>query len=352
VPKGNYRWDSATAGEDNARADYGPSNEGYASLAWLPGQDSSSLVLLAGTSFKLLKMVDARRGGGVGGGAESDDTLRGVDNLRSIEAHKGAVSGIAVLQDDPRVVATWSDSTGVRGVITRALHAIFSRDANLSPKPVATLRHPDKTSFVVDSPSREELTKHPISKVSWQPPRVRPRIITACPLPQPPVPPRGGGGGDFDGGVAATTSAAEDKQVAVTFPQRMLTANSTVEGPFVENIGPWFQVKAIGTSAHGDVGHAKGFRLAEGNPERSGLMTRLSEDAAGLRGKQMGQLELASVARRRIATSGNPPLISEVMKWRAQAQYRTDAVYNRDTIFDEEMANQVRVMPYVQGTAL
>lgn len=68
--KGNYRWDSAKAGEDNLRADYGPSNEGYVSLAWLPGQDSSSLVLLAGTSFKFLKMVDSRRGGGVGGGGD------------------------------------------------------------------------------------------------------------------------------------------------------------------------------------------------------------------------------------------------------------------------------------------
>lgn len=29
------------------------------------------------------------------------------------------------------------------------------------------------------------------------------------------------------------------------------------------------------------------------------------------------------------------------MKWRAQAQYGSDAVYNRDTIFDEEVANQV-----------
>lgn len=50
-------------------------------------------------------------------------------------------------------------------------------------------------------------------------------------------------------------------------PLAAQTANSTVEGPFVENIGPWFQVKAIGTSAHGDVAHTKGVSLAEGNPE-------------------------------------------------------------------------------------
>ena len=31
------------------------------------------------------------------------------------------------------------------------------------------------------------------------------------------------------------------------------------------------------------------------------------------------------------------------MKWRAQAQYRSDAVYNRDVIFDEELTNQVCV---------
>lgn len=31
----------------------------------------------------------------------------------SIEVHKGAVSGIAVFLDDPRIVATWSDASGV-----------------------------------------------------------------------------------------------------------------------------------------------------------------------------------------------------------------------------------------------
>ncbi|CAN0505926.1 unnamed protein product, partial [Ectocarpus sp. 12 AP-2014] len=194
---------------------------------------------------------------------------------------------------------------------------------------------PPPPSLLTKIPSRYELTKHPVSRVSWQPPRVTPRPIAPWAL-------SGGGGGGATG--AAVTEAiaqvlAEDERVAVTFPQRMLT----VGGPFVENIGPWFQTRAIATSAHGDVGHAKGFREAEGNPERSGLMTRLGEDAASLSGQELGQRELADVARRRIARSGKPPLMTEVMKWRAQAQYRSDAVYNRDTIFDEEVANQVGI---------
>lgn len=41
-------------------------------------------------------------------------------------------------------------------------------------------------------------------------------------------------------------------------------------------------------------------------------MTRLGEDAASLSGQELGQRELADVARRRIARSGKPPLMTEV----------------------------------------
>ncbi|CBJ33960.1 conserved unknown protein [Ectocarpus siliculosus] len=337
IPKGDGGWDSAVAAAENAHADLG-GNEGYASLAWLPGTDS---VLLAGTGSKFLKSIDVRGRG--------DDALRSADSSnvvpRTMEVHKGGVIRIAVLPEDPRIVATWSDSVGepVKLWKSRSLVGrnggggnVKARDASQSSNPVATLRPPDKTSFVVDIPSRYELTKHPVSRVSWQPPRVTPRPIAPWAL-------SGAGGGGATAAAAVTKAItqvlAEDERIAVTFPQRMLT----VGGPFVENIGPWFQTRAMATSAHGDVGHTKGFREAEGNPERSGLMTRLGEDAASLSGQELGQRELADVARRRIARSGKPPLMTEVMKWRAQAQYRSDAVYNRDTIFDEEVANQVGI---------
>ena len=42
-------------------------------------------------------------------GAATTTTLRSA----SIEAHKGAVSGIAVYLDNPGIVATWSDASGV-----------------------------------------------------------------------------------------------------------------------------------------------------------------------------------------------------------------------------------------------
>lgn len=42
------------------------------------------------------------------------------------------------------------------------------------------------------------------------------------------------------------------------------TANRTSEEPFVENIGPWYQVKTMAVSVHGNVCHTKGFRIAEG----------------------------------------------------------------------------------------
>lgn len=38
-------------------------------------------------------------------------------------------------------------------------------------------------------------------------------------------------------------------------------------GPFVENLGPWFQVKTMASSVHGDIAHSKGFHLAEGISE-------------------------------------------------------------------------------------
>lgn len=48
---------------------------------------------------------------------------------------------------------------------------------------------------------------------------------------------------------------------------RIQTANSTRAGRFVENIGPWFEVKTMATSVHGDIGHSKGFHQAEGISE-------------------------------------------------------------------------------------
>lgn len=58
--KGPHGWDSSTAAEDNARTDWGLANEGYASVAWLPGAGGAESVLLAGTGFKLLKIVHIR----------------------------------------------------------------------------------------------------------------------------------------------------------------------------------------------------------------------------------------------------------------------------------------------------
>lgn len=48
------------------------------------------------------------------GTATTTATLRSA----SIEAHKGAVSGIAVYLDNPGIVATWSDASGVSGRCT------------------------------------------------------------------------------------------------------------------------------------------------------------------------------------------------------------------------------------------
>lgn len=41
-------------------------------------------------------------------------------------------------------------------------------------------------------------------------------------------------------------------------------------------------------------------------------MTRLGEDAAGLEGQAMGQREIADYARKMIARSGKPPIMTEV----------------------------------------
>eukprot|EP00752_Nemacystus_decipiens_P003707 g3416.t1 len=467
VAKGAHGWESSKAAEYNSRSDLGLPNEGYASLGWLPGAGGADSVLLAGTGFKLLKIIHIRAAEAAGGDDSSvnvDDALDSssftttATTLRSasVEAHKGAVSGIAVYLDIPGIVATWSDASGepVKLWKARILRDIGSSSSNSSSSssshgggssstsggvggaapakgqpgsqtvsPISFLRPPDKSSSVVDvawcpsredviatvhsndrrkvclwdlidagifpnsnkSPCRHEVTKNPISKVSWQPPRVRPRRVadsvytTSRPSPRGGAFPDGGGGGG-DGGAPGSGSAehvvlngtagasasggaaamaagvgvgggrrtaeaialalAEDELVAATFPQRMLTANSTMAGPFVENIGPWFEVKTMASSVHGDIGHSKGFHLAEGISERSGLQTRIGEDATGIHGQERGLRELADEARRTIARSGRPPIMMEVMKWRAQAQYRSDPVYNRDVIFDEELQNQ------------
>lgn len=62
--KGTHGWDSSKAAEDNAPTHLGFANEGYASLGWLPGAGGAESVLLAGTGFKLLKIIHIRAASG------------------------------------------------------------------------------------------------------------------------------------------------------------------------------------------------------------------------------------------------------------------------------------------------
>ncbi|CAM9291165.1 unnamed protein product, partial [Ascophyllum nodosum] len=132
---------------------------------------------------------------------------------------------------------------------------------------------------------------------------------------------------------------AEDEAVTLKFPHRLLTVSS--EGRFVENIGP-LEMSALSVSCHGDAWRGQGFCIFEGSAERSGFCTRVGRDATFRGGEDVGE-SYVSLARRNIAKSRELPDVSEVMKWRAQAGYRTDPVHNSCEIFAREFAYKMEI---------